>query len=134
VKHADKVALAILAVLFAAGPTPGDIGGCGHAATDLNVATFAAEKKSLDCQECMACGLSSDRCKRACDLAQPSEVAIPSSCRPLAQDGDVCIHALEASSCSDYAGYMSDVAPEVPTECEFCRDLDASVTREAGTL
>ena len=79
-KLADKGALVILAVLFAAGPTPGDIGGCGHTATDLNVAAFAAEKKSLDCQECMACALSSDRCKRACDPAQPSEVG-RASCR-----------------------------------------------------
>jgi hypothetical protein len=35
----------------------------------------------------------------------------------------VCIDALEAASCSDYASFVSDVAPTEPSECDFCRDI-----------
>jgi len=32
----------------------------------------------------------------------------------------VCIDALQVASCGAYASYVSDTAPTVPTECDFC--------------
>jgi hypothetical protein len=112
---------ALVALVLGAGPTVGDVGSCGRTATDLDQAAFAAQRKALDCQRCEECALSTDRCKRACDRAQPSDVVIPKLCHPLAHDGEVCVHALEAASCSDYALYVDDVAPAAPPECDFCR-------------
>jgi hypothetical protein len=63
------------------------------------------------------------RCMQACDSAATPDAIVPSTCHPLLHDGEVCIRALDAASCSDYAGYVSDVAPTAPTECEFCRDV-----------
>jgi hypothetical protein len=39
---------------------------------------------------------------------------------PLVHDGEVCLRALDDAACEDYLEYMSDVAPTVPTECNFC--------------
>ncbi len=37
------------------------------------------------------------------------------------------MRALLAASCSDYASFVDDVAPTVPTECDFCHlGVDAS--------
>jgi hypothetical protein len=111
--------VAILGVLSMA-PTVGDVGGCGREATDLDPAVFAQAKKDMDCQRCGDCGLGSARCASACDPKQPPETSLPQTCRPLLHDGEVCIRALHAASCSDYASYMDDVAPTVPSECDFC--------------
>lgn len=119
-RRRDVLTLALLALAFGAGPTVGDVGACGQTATALDVAEFAASRKALDCQRCRECGLSTQHCVRACNRSVPSDVVIPSTCHPLEHDGDVCLHALEAASCSDYASYVDDTAPDVPTECEFC--------------
>ena len=62
-------------------------------------------------------------CANACNPDAPSPVQWPSTCDPLEHDGVVCIDALEAASCSDYASYVSDTAPTEPSECDFCRDI-----------
>lgn len=111
---------AILGVLSMA-PTVGDVGGCGRQATELDGAAFGQARKELDCERCGACGLGTSRCQGACDATQPPETALPQTCRPLLHDGEVCIRALGAASCDDYASYMDDVAPSLPSECEFCR-------------
>ena len=49
------------------------------------------------------------------------DVFIPQTCRPLLHDGEVCLRALNAASCSDYATFVDDDAPALPSECEFCR-------------
>jgi hypothetical protein len=120
---------AVCALVFGAAPTVGDIGSCGQTATPLAEAAFAAEHKALDCQRCGECGIATQACARACDPKAPSDVAIPATCFPLQHDGDVCLRALQAASCDDYASFMSDVGPTVPSECDFCH-----VIPEAGVL
>ncbi len=96
--------VAVVALVFGTAPTVGDIGSCGTTATALDVGTFLAEKKALDCERCQSCGIDSQACTIACDA-----------------------HALQAASCQDYASFMSDDAPTQPTECQFCLDVpDAS--------
>ena len=119
-RRRDLTAAALLALVFGAGPTVGDIGSCGDTATLLDIKTFEAERKVLDCDRCRQCGFVTDHCARACNPTLPSDVVIPSTCYPLTHDGEVCILALEAASCADYASFVSDVDPTVPTECEFC--------------
>ncbi len=114
------VLTAAVALVFGAGPTVGDVGACGTTATDLDESVFASEKKGLDCRRCHDCAISTSRCMSACDPRQPSDFFLPTTCHPLAHDGDVCLHALESASCSDYAGYEDDLAPTTPSECDFC--------------
>jgi hypothetical protein len=114
------VIVALCAVVFGAGPTVGDVGACGRTATDLDEASFARARKQVDCRRCTECGLRTQTCARACDASQPSDVFIPSTCHPLQHDGEVCLHALDAASCGDYARYVDDAAPAAPTECQFC--------------
>jgi hypothetical protein len=114
---------ALWALLFGAAPTVGDVGSCGDTATLLALQTFQAERKAVDCQRCQQCGLTTTTCTDACNPRVPSDVAWPPSCRPLAEDGVVCIDALQAASCGAYASYVSDSAPTVPTECDFCHDI-----------
>ena len=128
-RRRELAAVAVLALVFGAGPTVGDIGSCGQAATSLDEATFAAQRKALDCAKCTRCGLTTQTCTNACNPDKPSDVAWPDTCFPLQHDGVVCLDALEAASCSDYASFVSDVAPTVPTECDFCL-----VIPEAGVV
>jgi hypothetical protein len=125
----ELVAAALVAVVFVAAPTPGDVGGCGKTATALDPAAFARGRKTVDCQRCTDCGLHTQRCVRACDPSAPSDVQIPGTCHPILHDGEVCLDALLAASCSDYAAYVDDVDPATPSECTFCRLLE-----DGGTL
>jgi hypothetical protein len=108
------------ALVFGAGPTVGDVGACGRSATDLSEAAYAYARRNVDCSRCNACGLKTNHCVVACDPKAPSDIAFPPTCRPLVHDGEVCMRALRAASCSDYATYVDDDAPAVPTECDFC--------------
>ena len=121
VTRANLVVVAIAAVVFGAAPTVGDVGGCGRTATDLSEARFQSARKQADCRRCGECGLSSARCVRACNKAEPPDVGFPPTCHPLLHDGEVCLDALLAASCSDYATYVDDAAPAIPSECDFCR-------------
>jgi hypothetical protein len=121
IRRAEIALAAVVALALFPAPTVGDVGGCGKTATPLDPAVYAHARKSVDCQRCGDCGLATDRCKRACDPAQPSDVVVPSTCHPLWHDGEVCIRALKAASCGDYASFVDDVAPSVPSECDFCR-------------
>lgn len=123
VRRSELAFAALLAVLFGAAPTVGDVGACGTKATPLDEATFAADRKALDCQRCTRCGLTTQLCADACDPSKPSPVGWPKTCFPVEHDGVVCLDALEAASCGDYASFVSDVAPTVPGECDFCRDI-----------
>jgi hypothetical protein len=114
---------ALAFLVLGTGPTVGDVGGCGRTATDLDLDRFAQARKTLDCSRCTECGLRSTRCAHACDDKAPSDVVIPSTCRPLLHDGQVCLRALESASCNDYALYMDDDAPATPSECEFCQEV-----------
>jgi hypothetical protein len=120
VRRRDLALAGVLAVVFGAAPTVGDIGSCGQVATDLDEQSFAAARKQIDCQRCTGCGLTTQTCRNACDPTAPSNVGWPSTCHPLAHDGDVCLRALAAAGCGDYAAFVDDVAPTLPTECDFC--------------
>lgn len=114
------VAELILALLFfCTAPTAGDIGGCGQRADNLDPEKFFSAKQSLDCERCTACQLTTKVCSRAC---QPGLVEgdFPKQCEPLVHDGEVCLHALQAASCSTYASYVADEGATTPTECNFC--------------
>jgi hypothetical protein len=114
-----RIVLLALFVLFAAAPTAGDIGSCGQPADDLDPVKFFESKQALDCRRCGECGISSAACDRACAPAL-EQSAFPTSCFPLVHDGEVCLDALGAASCKEYATYVSDASPTVPTECDFC--------------
>jgi hypothetical protein len=114
-----KGALAVLALAFCAAPTPGDVGGCGQPAAELDPETFFATKDAIDCDQCRACSLDTNACVRACD-EDPSQDSFADGCLPLVHDGEVCLRALLYASCSDYETYMRDSAAQTPTECNFC--------------
>ena len=114
-------ALAFVSIAFLMAPTPGDTGGCGVTAESLDVGQFGAARKAMDCRHCSSCSIDSARCQKACDTAVASDVSFPDTCKPLREDGLICLRALNASSCDDYTRYMDDRSPEVPTECQFCR-------------
>lgn len=109
----------LLAILCMA-PTAGDIGGCGATIAALDPAAYAFERKDLDCRRCQECALTTPRCARACDATKSPDVSVPSTCKPVKHDGEVCIRALEAASCDDYASYVAE-APTSPSECQFCQ-------------
>lgn len=129
VRRRDVLVVVFFAVVFGAGPTVGDVGSCGDQATPLDEATFAAQRKAMDCSRCQQCGLLTQTCASACDPTKPSDVSWPSTCYPLQHDGIVCLDALQSASCSSYASFVDDVAPTVPSECDFCHVLP-----EAGVL
>jgi hypothetical protein len=114
---------AVVTLVFSTGATVGDIGSCGDSATLLDGSTFAQARKQTDCQRCTECGITTRTCAGACDPGARPTAGWPSTCQPLRHDGDVCLRALLAASCTDYASFVSDVAPTLPTECDFCRDV-----------
>jgi hypothetical protein len=116
-----KRSLIVILGLLCMAPTAGDIGGCGATVSELNPEKYALDRKSLDCTRCTECGIGTARCKRACDPKQAADVTVPTTCRPLKHDGEVCLDKLESASCSAYTDYVADVAPATPTECQFCQ-------------
>lgn len=111
--------VALVAILLAsAGPTAGDIGGCGQQAALLDDAKFFAQKARVDCDSCTACGFVSTRCELAC--AGETGEAFPLGCQPLVHDGEVCLRALSVADCDDYASYVTDEGATTPSECAFC--------------
>ncbi len=121
IRRGELAVTGLIVLLFGAGPTVGDIGSCGRAATELDQRSFARARKTEDCQRCSRCGLMTETCRRECDPNAPSLVAWPPTCRPLEHDGEVCLRALDTASCGDYASFVDDVSPTLPTECDFCR-------------
>ncbi len=128
----------LLLGLLCMAPTAGDVGGCGAEVDALDPDEFAIARKDEDCARCTECGLTTARCQRACDPAAPPDTNIPRTCRPITHDGAVCLRALRAASCEAYATYVDELAPALPTECEFCQlspppDAPPSFTSDAGT-
>lgn len=123
VRRSGRLRLLLLSAAFGllcAAPTPGDVGGCGQKAELLDPPIFFASKKRTDCVRCDECGLDTDTCRGACDPAVPYATEFPEGCFPLVHDGEVCLRALLHAACDDYAGYVSDTSPSVPSECNFC--------------
>jgi hypothetical protein len=116
----EILVLGLLAGLFCAAPVPGDVGGCGQPTQTLDPGVFFATKKTIDCDRCRECDQTTQTCGRACDTSEPVPETFPEGCVPLVHDGEVCLRALLAASCDDYASYVDDRAPSAPTECNFC--------------
>jgi len=114
-----KLALAFVALAFCAAPVPGDVGGCGQDSQPLDPDVFFWSLQGIECDHCQQCDLSTAACARACGQ-QLVQSAFPKDCEPLVHDGEVCLRALQDGSCSDFSDYMSDRAPTIPTECNFC--------------
>ena len=116
-RHRLWVALVAVYVLMA--PVAGDIGSCGQKAEELDALKFFEAKQFAECNRCIDCGFTNATCVTICQepLAEPS---FDPDCFPLAHDGEVCINALEAASCDEFAQFVDDVAPTIPTECNFC--------------
>lgn len=105
-------------VCLSLAPVPGDIGGCGQTARDLDPGAFFRSKQVVECSRCQECGLATPACQSACD-AEPVPEDFPEGCYPLVHDGTVCLRALTQASCSDYRRVVGE-APQVPPECNFC--------------
>lgn len=114
-----KVCVGFIALAFCAAPVPGDVGGCGQASHELDPETFFWSLQGIECEQCQQCGLHSAACERACGNVLV-QAEFPKDCAPLVHDGEVCLRALQDGSCDDFRSYMSDSAPSVPTECDFC--------------
>jgi hypothetical protein len=107
-----------LGALFCLAPTPGDIGGCGQAAQDLDPAAFFRSKQGIECTRCQECRIRTPACEAACSgAALPEE--FPVGCFPLVHDGTVCLRALIQASCDDHRQFEAET-PRVPSECNFC--------------
>ncbi|HKO50491.1 MAG TPA: hypothetical protein VJV79_22365 [Polyangiaceae bacterium] len=119
-RERERLGFFALVLLFCTAPTPGDVGGCGQKPAELDPGTFFASKANTDCQRCQECGLTRASCANACNAPESYPSAFPENCLPLVHDGEVCLRALLHASCDDYASYMSDSSPSVPTECNFC--------------
>jgi hypothetical protein len=115
-----RVTLGLLAALALCclAPTPGDIGGCGQTARDLDPAVFFESKQTIECRRCAECSIRTLACETACDDG-PVPDQFPDGCYPLVHDGTVCLRALTQSSCEEHAKVMAD-PPRVPSECNFC--------------
>jgi len=137
--HPVEIArLAVIALFFLAAPTAGDIGSCSQRTDDLDPARFCEAKQNLDCLRCEQCKLKSQYCTRACGQSLPvafpddvrqhcyaqvvdaGKVAFPVNCYPVVHDGEVCLDALKAASCSDDQSFTADQGSNIPTECLFC--------------
>lgn len=118
-RRGEVLHLALVLLLVVAAPTVGDIGSCGETPTPLDVQTFFKKKAALDCLRCRDCAIQSFACTQACDPSQ-TPTALPEGCFPITHDGEVCLHALEATSCEGYAIFVADQGATIPTECNFC--------------
>jgi hypothetical protein len=117
----SRLTLAALTA-FCLAPTPGDIGGCGQTARDLDPAVFFNSKRSVECSRCRECSLRTPACELACEESDVPE-AFPDGCYPLVHDGTVCLRRLTQSSCEEHAQVMAE-PPRVPSECNFCPALE----------
>jgi hypothetical protein len=129
-RHLVGITLALLC----AAPTVGDVGGCGEEPEELTSSGYARARKSFDCARCKECRLATARCLRACDPKAPSDAELAPTCRPLVHDREVCIRALGDLSCEEFAHAVDDVSPRAPSECLFCRAVDASAPAADGEV
>ncbi len=109
-----------LAVLGGFAAVPGDIGGCGQGADELDPVVFFQRVRAIQCEQCTRCAVQSLPCREACAAAEPPPTAFEAGCVPLVHDGEVCLRALEAASCRAFRTYVDERAPRQPSECDFC--------------
>jgi hypothetical protein len=114
-------------------PSVGDVGACGKTATELSADSYAYARKNMDCSRCNDCGITTQHCQRACDASAKPDVSIPPTCKPLLHDGEVCLRALQAASCSDYEAFVKDDGASTPSECDFCQ-VPANPATQGGSI
>ncbi|MBX7197095.1 MAG: hypothetical protein K1X94_33915 [Sandaracinaceae bacterium] len=114
-----SIGFVIVLAVFSAAPTVGDVGGCNESATNLDARKFFSARLSVECSRCKECDFITAACKRACDKNTIIPSTFPAGCQPLEHDGQVCLRALEALSCSAFEDAVA-TSPIVPTECDFC--------------
>jgi hypothetical protein len=131
-RTASSRCAAIGIALLCLAPGAGNIGSCGQAAEPLDARKFLELKASIDCSRCDECQIASGVCTAACEGEVPAEAAFPQGCLPLVHDGEVCLDALIAAACDDYARYTADQGATIPTECNFC-PVDAAGQPDRGT-
>ncbi len=112
---------AVVALVFGAAPTAGDVGSCGKTAQDIDEMRFGVARKKIDLRRCDECKIGTKRGEAARDPMVPSDVSFGATCRPLVRDAEVCLDALATAPCGDYRKYMSDDERLIPGECDFCR-------------
>lgn len=110
----------LLAAVATLAPSAGNIGSCGQTAEALDEAKFFAAKRAIDCEQCTSCELVTGPCAVACAGGDPDLEQFPEGCLPLVHDGEVCLDALRASSCDEFAAFVADSGATIPTECNFC--------------
>jgi hypothetical protein len=110
--------------LLCLAPAAGNIGSCGQDAEPLDARKFLQLKAAIDCARCTECALFTAACA-SCQDEVPADASFPEGCLPLVHDGEVCLDALGAASCDDYARYTADEGATIPTECNFCPLDDA---------
>ncbi len=115
-----RLLLGFVATLGCMAAVPGDVGGCGQPAEELDPEGFFLNKARVDCDQCRRCGLYSRACLDACDEERQPPTEFPEGCVPLVHDGEVCLNALKAASCRAFESYVRDANRQVPTECDFC--------------
>jgi hypothetical protein len=123
VRPSEVARLALVALFVLLGPTPGDIGSCNEAPDDLDSNKFFENKQEVDCQRCTQCSIVTQTCLKACTPPALGGT-FPVGCYPLVHDGEVCLDALLAASCSAVASYVADEGATIPTECNFCPPQD----------
>jgi hypothetical protein len=104
--------------LYCLAPTVGDVGSCTETASPLDAVRFFQVRAQTICQRCGDCGLSTKTCALDC-AGDDIPASFPAGCAPVIHDGEVCVRALEAISCSDVAALVG-TSPITPTECDFC--------------
>jgi len=107
---------------LAAAPTPGDVGGCGQHPDLLDGPTFFQRKHDIDCKRCSDCDVHTHFCGDAC-AGHHEDPGFPDGCFPLVHDGEVCLNAIESSSCGEYDDYSRDDGRVLPSECQFCPEV-----------
>ena len=115
--------LATMVLCFVIAPTPGDIGGCGQGAEQLDAKAFFDKKRGIDCRKCNDCAFDLFfYCEEACRVNADASESFPIGCFPLVHDGEVCLRALEHTSCKNYVDYVkNDIGTRsTPSECNFC--------------
>ena len=115
-----RLVVVVCLTLLCTAPTPGDVGGCGQPAQDLDADAFFQQKRRIDCRHCEDCGFSTETCEQACADEELTTDGFPAGCYPLVHDGEVCLRALDDASCSEYRTYVDDDSSRVPSECNFC--------------
>ena len=123
--------LAIVALLFLAAPTAGDIGSCNQTLSALDPAKFSAVKQNIDCNKCLTCGFTTHPCMAACGVTAV-KITFPkgAACRWKRTARVWPRRPRRGGVRRRYASYVADTGSTTPTECAL---LPPSQERERAS-